>query len=219
MKNEAGGPNARRPDRRQREEAILTAALAVFKEKGFAAARMEDVAEQVGLSKPALYLYFKDKEDLLRSALLRTVSHSIEELEAVAETAAGDPVKKLFQTLDVVYKVMMGVDGHDGFATMIPVVAVTASRFPEMARFFRDECVRKMDAILIGIVQEGVEAGVFRHSLLAQQAELIIGPVMALGLRQATFGALDDGPPIDLDAYKSEHKRMLLAALAPEPRL
>ena len=45
----------------QRPGEILEAALALFVEKGFAATRLDDVAERAGLSKAAIYLYFADK--------------------------------------------------------------------------------------------------------------------------------------------------------------
>jgi len=47
-----------------RRRQVLEAALAVFGEKGYGAATMEDVAARVGLSKAALYEYFDSKEDL-----------------------------------------------------------------------------------------------------------------------------------------------------------
>jgi|SRR5271155_4098467 len=50
-----------------REEAkgrIVESALQVFSEKGYHESTMEDVAKKVGVSKGALYLYFKSKEDL-----------------------------------------------------------------------------------------------------------------------------------------------------------
>ncbi len=52
-----------------REEAknrILDAALQEFSEKGFHQTTMEDVAKRVGVSKGALYLYFKSKEELFK---------------------------------------------------------------------------------------------------------------------------------------------------------
>ena len=52
-----------------REEAknrILEAALQEFSEKGFNQTTMDDVARRVGVSKGALYLYFKSKEELFR---------------------------------------------------------------------------------------------------------------------------------------------------------
>src|SRR5258708_24156362 len=45
-----------------RPEEILTAALDVFVERGFARARLEEVARRAGVTKGAIYLYFKSKK-------------------------------------------------------------------------------------------------------------------------------------------------------------
>ena len=46
---------------------ILEAALKVFAEKGFAAARMEDIAKRAGVTKGTIYLYFPSKEEVFKS--------------------------------------------------------------------------------------------------------------------------------------------------------
>lgn len=48
----------------QATQRILDAAQKVFSEKGYHEARMEDIADRVGVSKRTLYLYFKNKEEL-----------------------------------------------------------------------------------------------------------------------------------------------------------
>src|SRR5437879_6763477 len=48
----------------QATKKILEAARSVFAEKGYHDARMEDIAEMVGVSKRTLYLYFENKEEL-----------------------------------------------------------------------------------------------------------------------------------------------------------
>ena len=48
----------------QATKKILEAARSVFAEKGYHDARMEDIAEMVGVSKRTLYLYFTNKEEL-----------------------------------------------------------------------------------------------------------------------------------------------------------
>src|SRR5215217_2404704 len=52
---------------------ILAAALRVFGEKGFAAARLDEIAARAGVSKGALYLYFETKEDLFRAVVTQAV--------------------------------------------------------------------------------------------------------------------------------------------------
>ena len=54
-----------------RRDAILDAALDEFSARGFAAARLDDVAKRAGVAKGTIYLYFADKESLFQE-LIRT---------------------------------------------------------------------------------------------------------------------------------------------------
>ena len=54
-------------ERADKHELILDAAIRVFAEKGFHAARISDVAEAAGVADGTIYLYFKNKDDLLLS--------------------------------------------------------------------------------------------------------------------------------------------------------
>jgi len=49
---------------KQTEEKIFEAALAVFEEKGFAAARMQEIADRAGINKALLHYYFRSKDHL-----------------------------------------------------------------------------------------------------------------------------------------------------------
>ena len=55
----------------ERRQAIIDAALVEFSAKGFAAARLDDIAAQAGVGKGTIYLYFADKEPLFQE-LVRT---------------------------------------------------------------------------------------------------------------------------------------------------
>jgi len=78
------GPTRRkRMPRAQREKQMLEVAEAVFAERGFAAASMDDIADRVGVSKPMLYEYFNSKEGLL----LACVAQARAELREVTERA------------------------------------------------------------------------------------------------------------------------------------
>ena len=82
----------RRAEDRPRE--ICAAALEVFAEKGFAAAKLDEIAKRAGVSKGTLYLYFKDKEDLFRAVVRDTVAPNIDAVQA-AVMAAGLPFAQL----------------------------------------------------------------------------------------------------------------------------
>ncbi|THF93324.1 MAG: helix-turn-helix transcriptional regulator [Sulfitobacter sp. SK025] len=48
----------------ERPKQILSAAVELFRDRGFEATRLEDVADKAGVSKATIYLYFESKEDL-----------------------------------------------------------------------------------------------------------------------------------------------------------
>src|SRR5271170_4707762 len=75
---------------RRRKEArpqeILDAALAVFADKGFAAARMDDIAARAGVTKGTIYLYFDGKEAVFKTLVRESIGDT---LGRVVESANG----------------------------------------------------------------------------------------------------------------------------------
>lgn len=84
-----GTPQRRkRMPRAERERQMIEIAEAVFAERGYVAASMDDIAERVGVSKPMLYEYFNSKEGLLMAC----IAQSRAELRRATEQAVvGSP--------------------------------------------------------------------------------------------------------------------------------
>jgi AcrR family transcriptional regulator len=70
---------------------ILSAALKEFAAKGFAGARVDEIARRVAINKRMLYHYFGGKKELFRAVLRRKIG----ERQAWAETLSGDPAETL----------------------------------------------------------------------------------------------------------------------------
>ena len=70
----------------ERKQQILEAAIAVFARLGFRAARMDDVAEQAGLSKGALYLYYKSKDAIIAALLQHLFAQEFKQLQTLVES-------------------------------------------------------------------------------------------------------------------------------------
>jgi len=77
----------KQPAERTRAD-ILAAAEAVFTERGFAAARLEDVAQRVGIRRASIIYYFRDKRELYDAVLQSLFGNLAERYEAVLATAA-----------------------------------------------------------------------------------------------------------------------------------
>lgn len=77
-----------------RRREILDVAERLFWEKRFHATSMEDVADAIGLTKPAIYHYFRSKDDILVEIRQSIIDEMLELTEGVME-ADGAPVDKL----------------------------------------------------------------------------------------------------------------------------
>jgi AcrR family transcriptional regulator len=88
-------------ERREREkqelrEQILDAARTLFAQEGYEAVTMRKIAEAIEYSPTALYLYFKDKDELLRELCNQDFGQLAHHFQAIA--AISDPVEKLRRT-------------------------------------------------------------------------------------------------------------------------
>lgn len=75
---------------------ILDAAAVCFRERGFAATRLSDIAEQAGLQAPSLYYHFDSKEELIEEVLSLGVTRTFEHVQTkVAEVPEDDQLGRL----------------------------------------------------------------------------------------------------------------------------
>ncbi len=76
-----------RPMKRQLKKAeVLKAAAKVFRKNGYHAARIQDVADELGMQKGSLYYYIKTKEDLLSGLVEDILEQSVELLNNIQDT-------------------------------------------------------------------------------------------------------------------------------------
>jgi AcrR family transcriptional regulator len=81
MGDTAGG---RQTSERGKRDAIMNAALARFSHYGFRRTSMEDIAQQAGISRAALYLHFRNKEEIFRALARQLHEQAIAAAEKVA---------------------------------------------------------------------------------------------------------------------------------------
>lgn len=76
-------------------EAILKRAAALFAQHGYVGTSMNDVAVACGLSKPTLYHYYRDKDEMLASIAEGHVSRLMQLVESVEADSPGAPEDRL----------------------------------------------------------------------------------------------------------------------------
>src|SRR5437899_10440928 len=129
-------PRARKPRWQRRKEdrpaEIVTAALAEFVERGFAATRLEAVARRAGVTKGTLYLYFDSKEDLFKAVVRETIVPVIAQGEALAQAHTGS-ARDLFEKLVRDYWRLVG---ETRLAGIPKLMIAEAANFPQLTRFY-----------------------------------------------------------------------------------
>jgi AcrR family transcriptional regulator len=87
-------PQAREPQTRER---IQTAALALFREQGSGKTSLREIAEQLDVSKAALYYHFRTKDDLIASLAAPFLDGFSELLDAAERRADADMPRRLVE--------------------------------------------------------------------------------------------------------------------------
>ncbi len=97
MKAQSGKPNLKQAQAEERRLQILSTALTVFAEKGFAGASIKDIAQAAGISQGLMYHYFAGKEDLLDA----TVEHHsfLPQLRQILASESQRPFDEMFITI------------------------------------------------------------------------------------------------------------------------
>lgn len=202
------------PKFRRRAEArpdeVLDAALAVFTEKGFAGARMEDIAARAGLSKGAVYLYFPSKQALFEALIRRAVTPVTEgALTGLAEHAE-DPLDALAALLRAIAAAL----GRPGTLAVPKLVLREAPALPELAALYRQAVMDRVMPVVIGLIRRGVAQGRIRPVDPELTLRTVVGPVILHLLLDEIFGIRPEGGT-DLPKLVENHLSILLAGLDP----
>ena len=136
---------------------ILNAALAVFAAKGLNRATMSDVAEAAGLSKATVYLYFKDKDDLIYFALLTSLEQGFGNLERIV--VSDGEVKS--QILDWVQEIASQMAETATNLSIGFEFYALANRRPEIRERIQ-KYFQQYRQLLSEVVQKGITQGEFQ---------------------------------------------------------
>ena len=198
----------RRKDERPGD--IVAAALQVFAEKGFAGAKMDEIAARAGVSKGAVYLYFATKEDVFRAVVEQAVAPNI---DALGKTllAIDMPFPDRVRALLPRFGQMIMANPIGAVAKM---VLGESRNFPELAKVWHDNVVARGISLICQIVEQAQAKGEVRAGDPRIHAFSIMGPMMVGALWRETFTPVG-GAEIDLVAVATQHAETVLEGLMP----
>ncbi|MGQ9531370.1 MAG: TetR/AcrR family transcriptional regulator [Desulfotomaculales bacterium] len=153
-------------------QAILEAAIRVMAEHGYHNTQVARIAREAGVAEGTIYLYFKNKEDLLLSIFREKMSEFIARVRAELASQP-DPLARL-EALVRTHLACLENDRH-----VARVVQVELRTDPAVREHVL-EVLRSYFELIEGVVAEGIGQGVFAPDVNVRAA------------RKVVFGALDE---------------------------
>jgi AcrR family transcriptional regulator len=146
--------NHRRTKSEDTREKILRAAIQRFSKFGYRRTSIDDVAEEAGVARATVYLYWRRKEDLFVAGLERFNVHSwnLAETAAAKKGPAAERIRAMIMTqYGVTADIVHGTpSGHELFQANL-----------QFGRSVVEECLRHGEKLLTGLLQQGIRDGEF----------------------------------------------------------
>ena len=160
----------------QRPQEIMEAAFEEFAIKGYAAARLDDIARRLGISKGTIYLYFPTKEALFE-AMAHHHSQPYRDVLSMSDSFNGTCTERLRQLLLYAFE---KISKDKNIQQMLRLSLTEGVRLPEIVERHYDEFVEPLAGAIGKLLKEGVEAGEFRDGPASGFPEVIMSSILNL---------------------------------------
>ena len=157
-------------DKHQR---IISAALKVFARKGFFNSKVSEIAQEANVADGTIYLYFKNKDDILISVFETEMKKMINNMKKELNKYH-DPIEKIRM---FAFKHLNMITENQEWAEVAQVELRQSSKF--MREYVKDHYADYLN-IFADIIREGQERGIFKESINTGIT------------KRAFFGALDE---------------------------
>jgi AcrR family transcriptional regulator len=192
--------------KQERPAEITAAAMEVFSEHGYSAARVDDVARRAGVSKGLLYLYFKTKEELFKAVIRSFVAPRVQAL--IQDFERSDMSSEEFLRgpfLDLAKRLP-----RSRARVLVRLLVAEGPKHPDLVAYYWDNVVSKGIAALRQIIERGVENGEFHESAVQRFPQLLMSPVLVSIIWNSIFAAHHE---LDTDGLIEAHLEMLLNSI------
>jgi AcrR family transcriptional regulator len=202
----AGAPGAvRRAARSERQNerrgAILAAALDEFSARGYAATRLDDVAQRAGVAKGTIYLYFRDKESLFQELVRAMLTPLVGAIEAAPMT--GLPARAVAEMIaDLFVNEIYGTRRKE----VLRLIITEGPRFPKLAEFYYSEVIARVLPAVRAVLARAVERGELSHDALARFPQLLVAPALLAIIWNTLFERF---APLDVRELMHAHLELL----------
>lgn len=178
--------------REERRAQILESAVTCFANKGYYETTMDDIGQETGLSKGALYWHFKGKRDLFRGLVemwFGDMEVSIREL-AMGSASSKDALRGMLESIKT------SAGARPELVRAMLEFYTMALRDEELREWLRNAYVINAE-LFTALIAEGTRKGEFRDISPSSTARLLLAYVDGILLHQELFDLGEDSPNYD----------------------
>ena len=186
---------------------ILGAARDAFNARGFAGARLEDIAASVGISKAALYLQFSGKQAIFEAVVRDLIERTLPEVMPT-DLSRFSATELLRRFVSFAFERLASPE----MAFVPRVIVGEGANFPELAKFYHDEVVNRVLGVIEAIIRHGVACGEFACERPGLARRSIAGGIVFGALWKVVFEPIG-GEPLDVPAMAQVHADTVLSGL------
>jgi len=174
-----GTTERRGREKLRRREDILNTARVLFFDKGFRDTTIDDIARATELARGTIYLYFENKEEIYATVLEEGLDILQQMIDSTFDAEA-DPLTNILSGHDAFMRF------HDEYPQYYNVLILDklqiADVLPNELKDRLDTKTRNMAEFIAGLLQRGVDDGIFRPIQVREMAYLLMG--MSMGFAQ-----------------------------------
>lgn len=197
----------------RKRTAIVEAATAVFLEKGYDGTSMDDVATKAAVSKPTVYKYFSDKEQLFAEIVRATTGQIDDLVRLVAETIADHADIDI--GLAVLARRLITGLMQPQVLRLRRLVIANADRFPDVGRNWYEQGFERVLATLAISLQALADCKLLRVDEPLLAANHFVGLLLWIPVNKAMFTGDHRATPDELERYAMAAVRAFLTGYGP----
>ncbi|MGH2340168.1 TetR/AcrR family transcriptional regulator [Segnochrobactraceae bacterium EtOH-i3] len=200
------GPKPRRERQEEKRKVIMEAARAVFRRLGYDGASMNDIAQEAGVSKATLYVYFTSKEGLF-AALIDDVRACLPDGEIPI-----DPEADVETALTAFGRKILKKITSDENVELLRLVMGASDKFPELGRMFYDAGPGLGLRMVTGYLENQVARGTLRIDDIETAAHQLLELMQTRFTRMRLFNIAPAPDAAAIEASVAAGVRVFLAA-------
>lgn len=170
-----------------RRSAVLQAAFELFTARGFAAARIEDIARRAHVGKGTVLLYFPTKESLFATVIETYALPAVVEVERLADASETAAVLRIKEFAEWLHRQLSTTP----LGGVLRLIVVEARNFPDLTQTVQERLLLRAQRALSRIFEQGMKAGELRALEPDLAAQLLVQPILFRAIWRQSFAEND----------------------------